>query len=115
MKLKRIGELRAEKETLQERVVDIEEEFKELMGPNINNPEAQTQDINIDLLEFLNSEIELRESELECPVCLDTAEDPIFQCAEGHIICSICCPTVPNCALQCPTVPYVNLSYPKLP
>uniref|UniRef100_A0A336M0R2 CSON007078 protein n=1 Tax=Culicoides sonorensis TaxID=179676 RepID=A0A336M0R2_CULSO len=27
---------------------------------------------------------------LECPVCLDTVRRPIFQCSNGHLLCSKC-------------------------
>merc|ERR1712066_819351 len=32
------------------------------------------------------------ESELECPVCLEISRPPIYQCPEGHLICSACKP-----------------------
>ena len=32
------------------------------------------------------------ESELECPVCFEISRPPIYQCPEGHIICSACKP-----------------------
>eukprot|EP00092_Neocalanus_flemingeri_P017423 GFUD01018846.1.p1 GENE.GFUD01018846.1~~GFUD01018846.1.p1 ORF type:complete len:499 (+),score=131.10 GFUD01018846.1:381-1877(+) len=40
------------------------------------------------------------ESELECPVCLDISRPPIYQCPEGHIICSACKPLLKACC-QC--------------
>ena len=38
-------------------------------------------------------------TELECPVCLDYMVPPITLCANGHNICDICMPKIP----QCPT------------
>ena len=36
--------------------------------------------------------------ELECPVCFDFPDSsPIFQCAEGHIVCNKCAPKVKDC------------------
>ncbi len=35
--------------------------------------------------------------ELECPVCMDISRPPIYQCEEGHIICSSCKPLLTNC------------------
>jgi len=40
------------------------------------------------------------ESELECPVCLEISRPPIYQCGEGHIICSTCKPLLKTCC-QC--------------
>nr|ACO15158.1 E3 ubiquitin-protein ligase Siah1 [Caligus clemensi] len=37
------------------------------------------------------------EGELECPVCMDISRPPIYQCEEGHIICSTCKPLLTNC------------------
>jgi len=40
------------------------------------------------------------ESELECPVCFEISRPPIYQCGEGHIICSACKPLLKTCC-QC--------------
>ncbi|XP_023336599.1 ankyrin repeat, PH and SEC7 domain containing protein secG isoform X3 [Eurytemora carolleeae] len=37
------------------------------------------------------------ESEIECPICFELSRPPIFQCPEGHIICSECRPRVSRC------------------
>ena len=34
---------------------------------------------------------------LECPVCLDTMKPPIYQCQNGHSVCSNCKPGLSNC------------------
>jgi len=39
------------------------------------------------------------ESELECPVCLQISRPPIYQCPEGHIVCSACKPLLKACCL----------------
>jgi len=39
------------------------------------------------------------ESELECPVCLQISMPPIYQCPEGHIVCSACKPLLKACCL----------------
>jgi len=41
-------------------------------------------------LDFLASQISAKESDLECPVCLEISEAPIYTCLEQHIICSKC-------------------------
>ena len=49
---------------------------------------------NLQLLEFINGKILAKEQELECPVCLEVAEPPIFTCNDLHLICSDCRPKV---------------------
>jgi hypothetical protein len=46
---------------------------------------------------------ELREveRELEWPVCMDVSRPPIYQCEEGHIICSSCKPLLKVCPHNC--------------
>ena len=41
-----------------------------------------------------------KESDLECPVCLETAGGEIFSCVEQHLVCSQCRPRVVECP-QC--------------
>ena len=38
------------------------------------------------MVDFLTKSIKEKESELECPVCFETAEVPIFMCSEMHLI-----------------------------
>merc|ERR1719319_1703683 len=40
------------------------------------------------------------EADLECPVCYELSRPPIYQCPEGHIICSACKPLLKACP-QC--------------
>ena len=42
----------------------------------------------------INKKIEAKESDLECPVCLEVSTAPIYSCDEQHIICSDCRPKV---------------------
>ena len=46
------------------------------------------------LITFLTKSIKEKEADLECPVCMETAEAPIFMCQEMHLICSNCRPKV---------------------
>ena len=34
---------------------------------------------------------------LECPICVEQMLPPIFQCTNGHVICSACKPKISNC------------------
>ena len=49
------------------------------------------------LLDFMAKSIKEKEADLECPVCMETAEAPIFMCQEMHLICSSCRPKVKEC------------------
>ena len=57
---------------------------------------------------FLLNSIKDKESELECPVCLETAGGEIFSCVEQHLVCSQCRPRVVEC-------PQCRQSYPPTP
>ncbi|KAL1206999.1 E3 ubiquitin-protein ligase SINA-like 7 [Cardamine amara subsp. amara] len=37
---------------------------------------------------------------LDCPICFEALTIPIFQCDNGHLVCSSCCPKLSN---RCPT------------
>ena len=50
--------------------------------------------LNLELIEFIESKIEAKEEELACPVCLEIASPPIFTCSDLHLICSDCKPKV---------------------
>ena len=55
---------------------------------------------------------ELRKS-LECPVCFETPKaGPLFQCQNGHILCSVCIDKVqecPQCRAKLPATKIRNL------
>merc|ERR550517_2442344 len=45
----------------------------------------------VQLAKFLEESIRKKESNLECPVCLEVAREPIFGCrTQFHLICSSC-------------------------
>ena len=52
---------------------------------------------NQKLIDFIAKSIEKKEAELECPVCFEIAEAPIFMCQQQHLICSSCQPRVTSC------------------
>ena len=58
------------------------------------NKIEELQPENLRLLEYIDSKIEAKEKELECPVCFEVASVPIFCCDDQHIICSDCRPKV---------------------
>ena len=69
--------------------------------------EEKESTANQKLISFLTKSIEekeeaikVKQSDLECPVCLETAEGEIFCCIQQHLVCSQCRPRVVECP-QC--------------
>ena len=73
-----------------------------------NVVKAKPESLSSELLDFLEDAVKEKEQELECPVCLETAEVPIFMCNDCHLVCSICLPKLKTC-------PECRKSYPKNP
>ena len=71
----------------------------DLTRMDINRNRAQSSTSGPELTDFLAKSIKEKEAELECPVCLETAEEPIYMCPESHLICSTCRPRVKECLL----------------
>lgn len=104
-----------EKERAQEKELSItkdikiiEEQIKTLscsdLTPDTPDPTPETSSKSAgaasgvkQLEEFLKKSIQEKEIGLECPVCLETADIPIFCCTLQHPICSICRPKVKDC------------------
>ena len=83
----KIATLEEEIETLKLEASNIDKEQKLDTTKSAKQP-------NLELLEYINSKIEAKEEELECPVCLEVAEAPIFMCDDLHLLCSTCRPKV---------------------
>ena len=64
-------------------------------APSSNEKSCKLSDIEP------SEELREIEAELECPVCMEMALPPIYQCEEGHIICSSCKPLLTNCPHNC--------------
>ena len=87
----------------------VEESKKKLSQLNSDIKQLQEQRCNLQVvtepreeqnpsanpfLDFIGVQIEEKEKELECPVCLETAAPPIFMCEEQHLVCESCRPKV---------------------
>ena len=83
------GQLEKEIGSLQARIDHLTKDEAD-MSDTVDkaNLEAQRFLLNI------NKKIEAKESDLECPVCLEVSAAPIFSCDEQHLICSDCRPKV---------------------
>ena len=56
-------------------------------GPGDATRSARAQkESDARMVDFLIKSIQDKEAKLECPVCLVTAEAPIFMCPESHLI-----------------------------
>ena len=61
---------------------------------------TEEMDVKERFVNFLLISIREKESDLECPVCLETAGGEIFSCILQHLVCSQCRPRVVECP-QC--------------
>ena len=69
-------------------------------GKELEREKEEVTELRQRHVDFLLSSITEKESDLECPVCLETAEGEIFSCVEQHLVCSQCRPRVSECP-QC--------------
>ena len=92
----RVSENKQSKGQLEKEIEDIKarlqetQKSQEMEQNKIENLPPENQK----LLEYINSKIDAKEKELECPVCLEVASIPIFCCDDQHIICTDCRPKV---------------------
>ena len=77
---------------------------EDLARMDINTAKAESKTVDAvknesttRMMDFLAKSIKEKEADLECPVCLETAEVPIYMCPEMHLICSHCRPKVKEC------------------
>ena len=63
---------------------------------------------NVERVNHLIKFIKELEEDLECVVCLETGESPLYCCQEQHLVCSTCRPRVRETG-QCP---YCRVQYP---
>ena len=89
------------------------EDCSRIYGPKKAEEDSEPTE-NERLVSFLTKSIEEKEetikekeSDLECPICLEIAGGQIFCCVEQHLVCSQCRPRVVECP-QCrqPYPPY---------
>merc|ERR1711962_1728870 len=117
--MKKVAEIDAQMKKLQinkEKRSQLEKEVRDIKLRLEENKKSQEmkkkfetlQPENQKLLEYINRQIEAKEKELECPVCMEVASIPIFCCDDQHIICSDCRPKVSTC-------PECREPYPKKP
>ena len=65
--------------------------------------ETGVKKVSRSMLEFLARQIQEKESELECPVCLSEAASPLYSCDYQHLVCSSCLPLLQARDNLCPT------------
>jgi len=109
---KRMRDLLDELKTLQKDLEELNKGIKEIsdindiVGKNsdLKNSMKDLLDLNNNMMKdvdglkktadefenFLKNSIASKISWLECPVCLTTAEPPIFSCSKMHLICEEC-------------------------
>ena len=81
---------------------DFKENFKSIEELEKHDKTDLTEDNHVpdntnSIMDFLSKSIKDKEADLECPVCLETAEIPIYMCHQMHLICSKCRPKLEFC------------------
>ena len=89
------NEIKIEISQLNESLSDFAQVAKEFLSSI--EPDEQRTSNNPELFLFLSNSIRKKEVELACPVCLETADVPIFMCSQMHLICSKCRPRIQTC------------------
>ena len=114
----RLKELLVKKNEMDE-MVDIEmKKYKEqdtevkdilsrLSASDDSVKSSRTSGGDTEMIDFLKQAISEKEEDLICPVCLEAAETPIFNCPDSHVICSSCVPKLktqecPQCRVTLP-------------
>jgi len=80
-----------------EPVKEIQKELGEPKVKDISNNNVNNKLMH--MLDFITVNIAEKEFDLECPICMDLAQPPIYMCRDSHLICNICAPLM----AQCPT------------
>ena len=89
------SEIKNEISKLNESLSDCAIVAKEFLS--LIEQDEQSTSNNPELFLFLSNSIREKEAELACPVCLETADVPIFMCSQMHLVCSKCRPRVMTC------------------
>ena len=87
----KVSENKETKRRLEKEIKEIKVRFKETQLAR--KSEAQPESLKL-LVEYINDQIESKEKELECPVCMEVASAPLFCCDDQHLICAECRPKV---------------------
>ena len=86
-----VKEQKETKRRLEKEIEEIKARFKET--ERASKSKAQPESLKL-LVEYINDQIESKEEELECPVCLAVVSAPLFCCDDQHLICAECRPKV---------------------
>ena len=89
-------QLEKEMGSLQARIDASTKDGANMSSDTVDKAKLETQRFLLNI----NKKIEAKESDLECPVCLEVSTVPIFSCDEQHIIYSACRPKVSICSSQ---------------
>ena len=82
---------------LEEKIVS---QTKKVDNSLLKKVESYEERVNEKLQILIKEKVESikeMQSSLECPVCLETANIPIFRCSKEHLICSKCRHKISNC------------------
>ena len=86
----KIREQKETKRRLEKEIEEIKARSKETQKAS----KCESQPGSLELLEYIDGQIESKEKELECPVCLEVVSPPLFCCDDQHLTCAECRPNV---------------------
>ena len=78
----------AQKAKLQAKFEEVENKVKKLDEQIAGLPSASGY--SQDVLSLLNDQIAAKRKELECPVCFEESQPPIYTCSAQHLVCANC-------------------------
>jgi len=95
---KQTAEFEVKESTLKKEVEIVEEKIKSVdikikTTKDYKGLENQTYK----MVKFLDKQIETKQRDLECPVCLEVAKAPIYSCSESHLVCHLCIHNLKQC------------------
>ena len=64
-----------------------------------NDKKVSNKNVNqsVQMFDLITDHIAEKKRDLECPVCTDVAQPPIYMCRDSHLICSICVTMLNKC------------------
>ena len=101
-------EIRNLRSSLDSRIKAVDNLMREGVTESVSSEKQRIVSFLSKTIKEKEEAIKEKESDLECPVCLETAGGQIFSCTEQHLVCSQCRPRVRKC-------PQCRQSYPPTP
>ena len=82
-----------------EKLIRLKKELEDAVKCRLEARDRQAAQEAREIKQFLRETIKRKELSLECPVCTELAEAPIYCCSEQHLICKDCKGQVDRCPI----------------